>query len=93
MNRRDAKKATDEFRGTVGDVREMIDARRGDTGASRVSGFVRLQGALDACAAGFAGRPDDDEIVIWRPDPYSTSGRKKRTLDSMIVQNVIRECL
>ncbi len=92
MNKRAAKKATDEFEGTIGDLRALIGGARDRKGASCVNPAFQVSETLDIYTAAIDGRSDDEAITIWRPDRCGTKGYMKRTRDAMLVQNILREC-
>ncbi len=92
MNKRAAKKATDEFEGTIGDLRILIDARDHAGAMSAVNPAIPLHRVLGIYKAAIAGRSDAEKITIWKHDIYSTKGYMKRTRDALLVQNILRDC-
>jgi hypothetical protein len=91
MNRREASRQATESTRSWGDLRRLIEAARGRGGMSRLNPGLTHEQALDMLAAGIKGRPDD-EVPTGLKDDIFRPGRQKRTRDSLIVQNILREC-
>lgn len=92
MNKRDAKNKAQSGTLSVGDLRAMIKRarERGDI-MSRVNPRVPMDRALDIYAAALASRDDAEVPAGLRPDPYR-HGRAVPTRDSLIIQNILRDC-
>lgn len=92
MNRREAKRQAIENVRSFGDLRRLIEASRGRGGMSRVNPQFTHKQVLDILAAGIKNRPDD-EVAVGLVEDVRRPGRMTRTLASMIIQNILRECL
>ena len=92
MNKTAAKKATEEFEGTVADLIALSDAdKRADSSQSVLNAGMTHGEAKTILLAAIEGRDPTEKITIWKSDPYSRTGRMKRTGDAMLVQNFYRE--
>ena len=92
MNKREAVRQATESTRSFGELRRLIEAARGRGGVSRVNPGIPREQALNILAAGIKDRPDDEVPPGLKDDIYHP-GAKKRTRDSLIVQNILRECL
>jgi hypothetical protein len=90
MNRRAAAEKATESSISIGDLRRMIAATRGRGGMSRVNPKIPLELVLDIFERAIAGRPDDEVPIGTRWD--SVRRRTMRTRDSLIMQNILRDC-
>jgi len=91
MNRREAGRQAIEGTRSWGDLRRLIEASRGKGGTSRLNPALTHEQALDILLAGIKGRLDD-EVPAGLKDDVFRPGRQKRTRDSLLVQNILREC-
>ena len=93
MNKQAAKKKTDEFEGTYGDLIEVIKAdAKPDAKTSTLNKTLTHGHAKEILLKALEQNDPTSKIKIWVVDPYSPSGRMKRSRDSLTVQNVFREC-
>ena len=92
MGKQKARKLVDAGELSIGDLRAMINAKRGHGGQSYLNKTFSVEEILDIFESGVEGRDDDEVPAMWAPDPYSTTGRMKRTRDHLYFSNVVREC-
>jgi hypothetical protein len=91
VKRRDASRIATGGEITFGELRRMIAAMRPKAAGrmSRVNKVFPLGAALDIYERGIANRKDDEVVAGWRD--YCI-GKPKRTGDSLIAQNILRDC-
>lgn len=87
-----AKKMAESETITIGQLRQMICARRGSGGMSAVNPAIPLDRVLDIYLGALEGRPEDEIPKAWRPDPYGRSGKMRATSDQLKVTNILRDC-
>ena len=93
MNKIAAKKAAQEEKFSVGQLRKMISERAGKGGASQVNPAIPIGRACEIYTAALEGRADDEMPRAWRRDPYSRRGDTvKPTRDVLLVTNILRDC-
>ena len=93
MNRQAAKKKTDEFEGTYGDLIEIIKAdTKPDEKTSTLNPALTHGHSKEILLKAIEQNDPTTKVKIWVVDPYSPSGRMKRCITAMTVQNVFREC-
>ena len=92
MNKREARRQSMENVRSFGDLRRLIEASRGRGGMSRVNPAFSHEQVLDIFVAGIKGRPDDEVPPGLKEDIFHP-GAKKITKDSLIIRNILRECL
>ena len=93
MNKRDAKAKSTSGTVTIGECRRLIAAARVcDRGEmSKVNRALSLRQAYDIYEAAIAGRDDAEAPAGMRANPYRPA-RYDRTKDSLIIQNILRDC-
>lgn len=93
MNKRDAKKATDDFDGTFGDLLQIIaHDKKPDASPSVVNKTLTHGQAKGILLRAISEKPKDEKVKIWVHDVYSPAGRMKWSRAALTVQNVMREC-
>lgn len=75
---------------TFGDLKSAIRKAREVNGFSVVNPQFTLEQACDIYERAIKDRPDDEVIRPFRRDIYRD--RDVRTKDSMIAQNIVRDC-
>ena len=91
MNKSKAKKAADEFTGTIGDLLKII-GDSGKDGMSIVNKSFPKQMILDILRDGIKHRDPDEKPLMFTMDVYSRAGAMRGTPDRLTVQNIFREC-
>ncbi len=94
MNRNEAKKAAVTNTRSIGDLRALIEkTMAADTGRmSRVNPMFTLEQACGIYMRALADRDAAEVPEGEKPDPYSMTGRMRRTGDSLTIQNILRDC-
>ena len=91
MKRSEAKVGATRGVVSFGELRNLIRSSRGRGGMSRVNPAFTLEQVLDIYERAIANRPDGEVPPGFRDD-YRRPGRMRRTRDSLIVQNILRDC-
>jgi hypothetical protein len=89
MNRATAKRLATAGGYTFGELRGLIASARGARLKSRVNPAFPLETVLDMFVRAIASRGDDEVATSTR---YDCVRGLVRTGESMIVQNILREC-
>ena len=92
MNKRKAQAMADAGGFSIRELRQAIADSRGRQAVSTVNPAILYNDALDIYDRSLSQRLDDEVPVMWKPDPYSRSGRMQPTRDRLIVVNILRDC-
>lgn len=90
MNRRAAKEKATSGQVSIGDLRKLIAEARPRGGMSRVNPQFTLEQTCDIFERALAGRDDVEVPKGMRYDPYKR--RAIATRDSLLINNVLRDC-